>query len=79
MVNDTRRIELINILIDNGYVDKITLGHDVFSKHRLVKYGGHGYSHIMNNIVPRMSKSGISENDIQTILVKNPARLLTVL
>ena len=79
MVNDTRRIELINILIDNGYVDKITLGHDVFSKHRLAKYGGHGYSHIMNNIVPRMSKSGISENDIQTILVKNPARLLTVL
>jgi hypothetical protein len=29
---------------------QIVVGHDVFSKHRLINYGGHGYSHILQNV-----------------------------
>ena len=76
MVSDAQRLALIKRLVDEGYADRVTVGHDVFSKHRLVKYGGHGYAHILENIVPRMRKKGISEGDIHAILVGNPARLL---
>ena len=76
MVSDAQRLALIKRLVDEGYADRVTVGHDVFSKHRLVKYGGHGYAHILENIVPRMRKKGILEGDIHAILVGNPARLL---
>jgi phosphotriesterase-related protein len=47
-------------------------------KHSLVKYGGHGYGHILENIAPRMEKRGFSEESIRSILVENPARALTI-
>ena len=43
----------------------------------MAKYGGMGYTHILKNVVPMMKKSGLSEQQIQTILVENPRRALT--
>jgi phosphotriesterase-related protein len=42
----------------------------------LSKNGGQGYDHILNNIVPRMKNLGITESQIDKILVKNPAKAL---
>ena len=39
--------------------------------------GGHGYAHILENIVPRLRREGISEEQIRTILVENPKRFLS--
>ena len=77
MPSDARRIRLIKTLVDEGHASQIVVGQDVFAKHRLVRYGGHGYAHILQNIVPRMREKGIGEEDIQSILVANPARVLT--
>ncbi len=54
------------------------MGHDIFTKHRLVTYGGHGYSHILQNIVPTMRRRGFSEAEIRAITVKNPAAILAL-
>ena len=78
MLSDAQRIDFIEILIKEGFADQIVIAHDVFAKHRLVKYGGHGYSHILRNIVPRMRERGISEEHIHSIIEANPARLLTI-
>ena len=40
------------------------------------KYGGPGYSHILENVVPLMREKGMPEEHIRTILVENPKRLL---
>lgn len=63
--------------MNEGYEDKILISHDIHTKNRLVKYGGHGYSHILKNIVPKMLSRGISQTQVDKILIKNPKRWLT--
>ncbi|KAM8811266.1 N-acetyltaurine hydrolase [Eudromia elegans] len=77
MPSDNERIARIRTLIDEGYEDRILMAHDVHTKHRLLKYGGHGYSHILKNIVPKMLVRGISQSQIDKILRENPKRWLT--
>ncbi|KAM6412650.1 N-acetyltaurine hydrolase isoform 1-T2 [Pluvialis apricaria] len=77
MPSDNERIARIRTLIDEGYEDRILMAHDVHTKNRLMKYGGHGYSHILKNIVPKMLIRGISQNKIDKILQANPKRWLT--
>ena len=47
-------------------------------KTRLLKYGGWGYAHILNHVVPLLKNAGWTHDDVDTMLVKNPARLLTI-
>jgi phosphotriesterase-related protein len=76
MASDAQRMNFVKRLVDEGYAERVVIAHDVFAKSRLVKYGGHGYAHILDNIVPRMLARGISQADMDSILVGNPARLL---
>jgi phosphotriesterase-related protein len=41
-----------------------------------MEFGGHGYGHIYRNIVPMMRRRDFTEEQIDAILVHNPARLL---
>ena len=76
MPSDAQRLDFMKRAADAGYGDRIVTGHDIFTKHRLVRYGGHGYGHILENIVPKMRRKGFSEDAIRAITVDNPARLL---
>ncbi|XP_054155733.1 phosphotriesterase-related protein-like [Oppia nitens] len=78
MPNDTQRIRQLKLLIDEGLGQRITISHDIHTRHRLMKYGGHGYSHIHMNTVPRMRLRGYTEQHIQDILVNNPRDWLTL-
>ncbi|KAM5157628.1 N-acetyltaurine hydrolase [Mantella aurantiaca] len=77
MPSDNDRIKMLKSLINHGYEDRIVISHDIHTKNRLVKYGGHGYSHILNNIVPKMLLRGISQESVDKILLENPKRWLT--
>jgi len=74
--NDAGRINEIMALIDEGFLKQILISHDVCTKHRLCRYGGPGYAHILQNVVPLMREKGMPEEHIQTILVENPKRML---
>ncbi|KPJ10129.1 Phosphotriesterase-related protein [Papilio machaon] len=78
MPSDAQRIEKIKALINEGKEDRILMSHDIHTKHRLIDFGGHGYSHIINNVLPRMKNRGISQTTIDKITVGNPANWLTV-
>lgn len=77
MPSDAQRVAAIKWLSQAGFDDRIVVGHDIHTKHRLTKYGGHGYSHILVNIVPKMLARGITQEVINKILVDNPRRWLT--
>lgn len=77
MPSDAMRITFIRSLLDAGYEDHVLIAHDLHTKHRLKKYGGHGYTHILENIVPKMRQRGISEAAIDKILQHNPQKWLT--
>ncbi|XP_028516768.1 phosphotriesterase-related protein-like isoform X2 [Exaiptasia diaphana] len=77
MPSDSQRVQEIKFLIDEGYEDQIMMAHDVHTRHRLLKYGGHGYSHIQVNIIPKMLKRGISQEVVDKIQIDNPRTWLT--
>lgn len=76
-MNDTQRIREIIQLIKKGWLERILISHDVGFKFRLKTYGGPGYAHILNNAVPMMKVYGMTNEQIRTIMVENPKRLLT--
>ena len=72
-VHDTQRVALVKKLIDMGYLNQILLTCDLCLKNLLHCYGGWGYDHVLTNIVPMMDDEGIRADQIQTMLVTNPA------
>ena len=77
MPSDGQRLDLLMTLVEHGYGQNLVISHDIYSKHRLRRYGGHSYDHILRNIVPRMRLRGFSEEIINSILIDTPRRLLT--
>ena len=77
MPSDDQRLERIAWISSEGYGQKVTVAHDICTKHRLEKYGGHGYSYILDHIVPRMLTRGYTAENVHDILVSNPAEALT--
>lgn len=77
MPSDGRRLDVIADLLSRGLVDQILISQDICTKHRLVRYGGHGYRHVVEHIAMRMRERRWSEDHVEKILVRNPARLLT--
>jgi phosphotriesterase-related protein len=75
--SDVERMERLERLIADGYGDRLVVAQDVCLHMHQRKYGGKGYAHILENIVPRMRKRGFTEKHINSILVDNPKRILT--
>ena len=78
MPSDAERLNFIRHMIDIGLGDRIVISHDICTKHRLVRYGGHGYGYIPEHIIPRMRNKNFQESEIQAITKDTPARLLTI-
>lgn len=75
-VNDMERVKLLKKLISKGYLNRILLSCDVCLKTLLRTYGGWGYDHLLTNVVPMMLEEGITQEEIDTMLIKNPANFL---
>ena len=74
-LSDWERLGCIKHLIDHGYLHQILISHDVFNKTDLRHYGGFGYDHILTTVVPLMRMRGITDEQIEVILVKNPKHM----
>jgi phosphotriesterase-related protein len=75
--NDHAKINEIMLLIKEGYLNQILVSQDICMKIMQCRYGGHGYAHILEYAVPVMRLKGITDEQINTILIDNPKRLLT--
>ena len=64
-------------MIKAGYLERILLAQDVCTKIQLKSYGGSGYSYVLERFVPYLKRLGVSDPQIDTILVENPKRVLT--
>ncbi len=74
--NDAGRVAEIVQLVDAGFIEQILISHDHCSKHRLFSWGGPGYAHILENIVPLLLDRGLTRQQVDTIIVENPVRFL---
>ncbi len=74
--SEVDRINEIKCLIDEGYLNHILISQDNGMKFDYVTYGGSGYAHILRDVVPWMRLGGISDEQIHTMMVENPKRVL---
>jgi phosphotriesterase-related protein len=80
---DERRIETLTALVAEGLTDRIHLGHDAacfydFMAHNPPFAHEHpDYLHISTRIVPALLANGVTEQQIDTMLVENPRRFFS--
>jgi phosphotriesterase-related protein len=75
-ISDAQRIERIEHLVERGFEDQLLVAQDRCSLIHLKAYGGVGYAHILESIVPRMRKRGFDQALIDKLLTGNPAKAL---
>ncbi|MFC0400000.1 phosphotriesterase family protein [Paraburkholderia rhizosphaerae] len=75
--SDEENARAIRALIDAGYGGRLLLSQDVFLKMMLTHYGGFGYGYILEHFVPRLKRHGVTDEQIGTMLVDNPARVFS--
>jgi phosphotriesterase-related protein len=72
---DKEEIDTVMRLVEAGHSDRVLIGNEIGWKTCYKAYGGWGYSHVYDHVVPWLRDCGASESQIRTILVENPARL----
>ncbi|XP_050665871.1 phosphotriesterase-related protein isoform X1 [Leptidea sinapis] len=78
MPSDAQRLNMIKALVNEGREERVLMSHDIHTKHRLIDFGGHGYSHIFFNVLPKMLAKGFTQAQIDKITIENPANWLSV-
>lgn len=76
-----KRVDTIVELVRRGFVEKITLAHDASCyidyftpEDKVAMQPNWNFRHIPDDVVPMLLEKGVSEDDVDTMLVKNPRR-----
>jgi phosphotriesterase-related protein len=76
------RVESVRLLCELGYADRIVLSHDAmchvdwFPPSLAGGWTDWRWTHIPEDVLPEMRRVGISDEDITTMMVTNPRRIL---
>lgn len=76
--NDRARIRRIAALFDAGLGDRVLVSHDICTRTRMRRWGGHGYGHIFRNVEPLMARMGLDRDAIRRLVRDNPLSLLSM-
>ena len=74
---DAERVNSIIELLQMGYEKRFMFSMDIASKGLLYKkYGGYGYAHVLNHIIPWLRNLDVSQKQIDAVLIDNPRRII---
>jgi phosphotriesterase-related protein len=79
---DEKRIETLLALLAEGYVDRIHLAHDASTFNDFMQHNppfaneNPNYLHIHRHVLPRLREAGVTEEQIDEMLVTNARRFL---
>jgi len=84
---DEERYPVMIDLIQKGFANKLMISHDVIlnwlgrplnlPEEVFPLIANWHPSHLFNNIIPALKKGGVTDEQIETIIKKNPERLFT--
>jgi predicted metal-dependent phosphotriesterase family hydrolase len=69
-------VELIQEFLDRGFLHQLLLSHDVCMLPHLHAYGGSGYDFLLTDFAPRLRDAGLSQAEIDVLMVDNPRAAL---
>ena len=73
---DEFRADMVAMLRDWGFLSQVTLSMDICEQQELRQCGGFGYAHLFESFLPLLQDRGITEDEIDLILRRNPMRIL---
>lgn len=73
--SDEENAAALTALVQDGFGDQLLISQDVFLKSLLRRHGGPGYAHILQYFVPRLRRHGMTDGQIDQLLVANPRAL----
>lgn len=76
-IRDLERVRIIGDLVRAGFAGQILVTNDICLKSMLCCYGGWGYGHILQNIIPLMRSEALQEDMIHRIIRVNPVTLFS--
>jgi phosphotriesterase-related protein len=82
MFSLAQRVESVRVLVERGHADRIVLSHDAmchvdwFPPGMADSWKEWRWTHIPDDVLPAMSEAGISDEDLITMMVTNPRRIL---
>lgn len=59
-------------LVAHGYGPKVLISQDIFLKMMLTRHGGFGYGYLLRHFVPRLKRHGLTDGQVEMLLVANP-------
>jgi phosphotriesterase-related protein len=75
---DWETADAVAVLVAEGHADRIILSMDTALKTDYVRYGGWGYGHVLQHMVPLLAERGVDHATIDAITTHTPARILTL-
>ena len=75
---DRGRLRAIRAAMDVGHGAQILVSQDICTRTRAQSLGGHGYGHVLRNVVPLMQRMGFSGAEVAQLIRFNPLRLLAL-
>ena len=76
-MGDEYRADTVRKVKEWGRLDQLLLSMDICRKEDLRSDGGYGYSHLFESFLPMLEKRGVTGDDIELMLGKNPERVFS--
>lgn len=73
---DTFRVKALKEIAKQGRLSQVVLSMDITRKSHLKARGGIGYGYLFETFLPQLRESGFTEEQIDTLLIDNPKRIL---
>jgi len=71
-MKDRGRARFVKELIDRGFLKQLALSQDLLRKLMWKHYHGIGYDYLLLHFVPMLREEGVTDEQIETMLVQNP-------
>jgi phosphotriesterase-related protein len=76
--SDADVADVVARLVRDGHGGRVLVSGDVGVRTRLVAYGSWGFGHVPRHVVPLLLERGLSEADVERMLVEAPAAILAI-
>ena len=77
VASDADRFKRVAALVAEGFTERVVISTDTCRLSQMHTHGGRGFDYLFTDVMPGLCQAGLTQRQIEQIVVKNPARILT--
>lgn len=75
-MSEEKRLEMLKEICKRDLSGRVIMSMDITRKSHIKSRGGLGYGYLLESFIPFIKKEGISQEDIEKMLIINPAKIM---